>query len=389
MKKSLLTVMLLLTGMVVMAQESSKEQYLKEWTSMVENAVEHFKFRFYNQKDINSFDVISVQRPLEEVFSEESLRPLLTLEEQCLRQLEESGITDKAFTDRQRKTIRWTVWQFMLNIVHLGAQNNNHPIPQVIYDRVNAMVFDDTDILEFPGFPVLVNYYIEALLMQGKAGDSFDHYIARCAQTIPSEKIRAKFIEVYFRQLIQENHLERLRPLFDHAITTVEESSRTNLRQTEQQIDSITNNHPYNGKAEPVFTFEDVNGKQVRLDNFKGKYVMIDIWATWCGPCKKQIPFMKEAERQLKGEDIVFVSLSSDEQKDKSVWQKMVKDLQPGDINLIATQGFNDPFIQHYKLEYIPHFMLIGPDGRMISYSCRKPRDPLFLMYLKQIIKTS
>ena len=389
MKKNLLTVMLLLTGMVVMAQENSKEQYLKEWTSMVENAVEHFKFRFYNQKDINSFDAISMRCPIEEVFSEESLRPLLTLEEKCLRQLEESGITDKTFTNRQRKTIRWTVWQFMLNIVHLGAQNNNHPIPQVIYDRVNAMVFDDTDILEFPGFPVLVNYYIEALLMQGKAGNSFDHYVARCAQTIPSEKIRARFLEVYFRQLIRENHIERLRPLFDHAITTIDKSSMGSFRQIELQIDSLTNDHPYNGNPAPIFTFEDVNGKQVRLDNFKGKYVMIDIWATWCGPCKKQIPFMKEVERQLKGEDIVFVSLSSDEQKDKSVWQKMVQDLQPGDINLIATQGFNDPFIQHYKLEYIPHFMLIGPDGRMISYSCRKPRDPLFIMYLKQILKTS
>ena len=388
MKRQLSILAMLLMSLTVMADDI-RDNYQQQWTNMVENAVQHFKFRFYNQKDINSFDAISVRRSIEEVFCEESLRPLLTLEEKCLRQLEESGITDKTFTNRQRKTIRWTVWQFMLNIVHLGAQNNNHPIPQVIYDRVNAMVFDDTDILEFPGFPVLVNYYIEALLMQGKAGNSFDHYIARCARTIPSEKIRTRFLEVYFRQLIQENHLERLRPLFDHAITTVNKSSMGSFQQIKLQIDSLTNDHPYNGNPAPIFTFEDVNGKQVRLDNFKGKYVMIDIWATWCGPCKKQIPFMKEVERQLKGENIVLVSLSSDEQKDKTIWQKMVQDLQPGDINLIATQGFNDSFIQYYKLEYIPHFMLIGPDGRMISYSCRKPRDPLFIMYLKQILKTS
>lgn len=386
MKRQLLILVMLLLSFTMMA-DNIRDSYQQQWTDMVENAVEHFKFRFYNQKDIDAPDAISVRRPIEEVFSEESLRPLLTLEERSLRQLEESGITDKTFINRQRKIIRWTVWQFMLNIVHLGALNNNIPIPQYVYDHVNTMVFDDTEILDFPGFPVLVNYYIEALLMQGRAGDNFDHYVTRCIQRIPSEKIRARFIEVYFRQLMQENHLERLHPLFDNAITTIEESLRTDLRQTEQQIDSVTNNHPYNGKAAPVFTFEEVNGKQICLSELRGKYVMIDIWATWCGPCKKQIPFMKEVERQLKGSDIVFVSLSSDEQKEKATWQGMVKDLQPGDINLIATQGFNDPFIQHYKLEYIPHFMLIGPDGRMISYSCRKPRDPLFIMYLKQLLE--
>ncbi|MBR1401930.1 MAG: TlpA family protein disulfide reductase [Prevotella sp.] len=386
MKRQISILAVLLMSLTMMA-DNIRDSYQQQWTDMVENAVEGFKFRFYNQKDINSLDAISVRRPIEEVFSEESLLPLLSLEERSLRQLEESGITDISFISLQRKTIRWTVWQFMLNIVHLGAINNNMPIPQYLYDRVNEMVFDDTEILDFPGFPVLVNYFIEAMLMQGRAGDSFDHYVARCIQTVPSEKIRSKFIEVYFQQLMQENHLERLRQLFDYAITTIEKPSRTNLRRTELQIDSLTNNHPYNGQPAPVFTFEDVNGKQVCLKDLRGKYVMIDIWATWCGPCKKQIPFMKEVERQLKGSDIVFVSLSSDEQKERVTWQRMVQDLQPGDINLIATNGFNDPFIQHYGLEYIPHFMLIGPDGRMISYSCRKPRDPLFIMYLKQILE--
>lgn len=385
MKKQLATIVMLLMSITMMA-DNIRDSYQQQWTSMVENAIEDFKFRFYNQKDINSLDAISVYRPIEEVYTEENLRPLLTLEERLLRQLEESGIDDQAFVIRQQKTIRWTVWLFMLNIVHLGAQNNNMPVPQYIYDYVNTIVFEDTEILDFPGFSVLVNYYIEAMLMQGKVNSSFDHYVEYCVQTIPSEKIRSKFIEVYFQQLVRENHLERLRTLFDNAITTIEKSSRENLQTTEVLIDSITNNHPYNGQPAPIFTFEDVNGKQICLEDFKGKYVMIDIWATWCGPCKKQIPFMKEVERELKGGDIVFVSMSSDEEKEKVTWKSMVQEFLPGDVNLITNNGFNDSFIQHYKLEYIPHFMLIGPDGRMISYSCRKPRDPLFVMYMKQML---
>ena len=62
----------------------------------------------------------------------------------------------------------------------------------------------------------------------------------------------------------------------------------------------------------PDFSLADINGKRFDLSDFNGKYVYMDIWATWCGPCKVQIPFMKELEKQFHNAPIHFVSVSLD-----------------------------------------------------------------------------
>ena len=60
----------------------------------------------------------------------------------------------------------------------------------------------------------------------------------------------------------------------------------------------------------PDFTYPDVTGKQVSLSDFRGKVVLIDVWATWCGPCNAEIPKLKELEKKLEGRNICFVSIS-------------------------------------------------------------------------------
>lgn len=78
------------------------------------------------------------------------------------------------------------------------------------------------------------------------------------------------------------------------------------------------------GDQAPTFKYLDINGKEVSLSDLKGKYVYIDIWATWCGPCTGELPHLKELEKKMHGKKIVFVSISCD--KDKAAWEKMVKE---------------------------------------------------------------
>ena len=79
------------------------------------------------------------------------------------------------------------------------------------------------------------------------------------------------------------------------------------------------------GIAATDFTQNDPDGKPVKLSDFKGKYVYLDIWATWCGPCRAEIPFLKKVEEKYHGKKIEFVSISIDEMKDH---QKLI-DLSP------------------------------------------------------------
>lgn len=131
-----------------------------------------------------------------------------------------------------------------------------------------------------------------------------------------------------------------------------------------------------NNTTAPDFSYHDVNGKKVKLSDLRGKYTYIDIWATWCGPCKAQIPFLAKLESDYKGKDIQFLSISVDESKDRGKWATFVKDQRLGGIQVMADNAFKSEFIQKFNIYAIPRFILISPQGKIISTNAKRPSDP-------------
>ncbi|MDP3436006.1 MAG: TlpA disulfide reductase family protein [Bacteroidales bacterium] len=133
------------------------------------------------------------------------------------------------------------------------------------------------------------------------------------------------------------------------------------------------------------FTYPDVNGKNVSLSDFKGKVVLVDVWATWCGPCKQQIPHAKKLEEELHGMDVVFLNVSVDEEKDKDKWKQMIIDEKLGGVHIFAS-GWSK-ITKDYKITGIPRFMLFDKNGNVISTEAPRPSDPalktLIMKYLK------
>lgn len=122
------------------------------------------------------------------------------------------------------------------------------------------------------------------------------------------------------------------------------------------------------------FTYPDVDGKMVSLSDFKGKVVLVDVWATWCGPCKQQIPYMKEIEEEYHGKDVVFISVSVDEDKDRQAWQNMVKEKKMGGVQLFAS-GWSK-IAKDYKIDGIPRFMVFDKKGNVVTVDSPRPSDP-------------
>ena len=140
-----------------------------------------------------------------------------------------------------------------------------------------------------------------------------------------------------------------------------------------EQYNSIV--EPYllteKGMPSPTFNFKDVNGKMVSLESLKGKYVYIDLWATWCGPCKKEIPFLQKLEHDYAEKDIHFVSISIDYPKDVEKWKTMVKEKELGGIQLHI--GEDKEFIEAYNLQGIPRFILLDKEGKIVDANAPKP----------------
>ncbi|MFD2551037.1 TlpA family protein disulfide reductase [Bizionia sediminis] len=136
------------------------------------------------------------------------------------------------------------------------------------------------------------------------------------------------------------------------------------------------------GAPSPMFSdFENYDGSTTSLADLAGKYVYIDVWATWCGPCKAEIPFLKALEKDYHDKNIHFVSLSIDDDrahqkswdKARQAWKAMIAEKELGGIQLFAPKGWQTEFIKAYKINGIPRFILIDPDGNIVSPDAPRP----------------
>jgi len=125
----------------------------------------------------------------------------------------------------------------------------------------------------------------------------------------------------------------------------------------------------------------------VRLSELRGKYVYIDIWATWCVPCKAEIPFLSKLESDYSTKNIVFLSLSVDHSSDKAKWVSYVKNNRLGGIQVIADKDFSSDFISKFNVASIPRFILIDPVGKIVFANAARPSDPGLRNHLDHLLK--
>lgn len=126
------------------------------------------------------------------------------------------------------------------------------------------------------------------------------------------------------------------------------------------------------GMLSPDFKGMDMQGRPVSVKDLKGKYVYIDVWATWCEPCRKEMPYLKELQKKFKDRQIVFVGLSCERNAGK--WGNMVKAEQLGGIQLTT---FGDrSFMEAYQIEGIPRFILLDKEGKILDSNMSRPSDP-------------
>lgn len=142
-----------------------------------------------------------------------------------------------------------------------------------------------------------------------------------------------------------------------------------------------------NNVAAPNFDYENHASGKTTLESLKGKYVYIDIWATWCGPCRAEIPSLKKMEAALHGKNIEFVSISVDAEKDHDKWKTFVTDKELSGIQLYAGKTPVSDFIKAFEVNTIPRFILIDPSGKVIDADAARPSDPKLQEQLSSLLQ--
>lgn len=142
-----------------------------------------------------------------------------------------------------------------------------------------------------------------------------------------------------------------------------------------------------NNTPSPGFDYENHKGGTTKLSDLKGKYVYIDVWATWCGPCRAEIPHLKKIEAEFHDRNIEFVSISIDTKKDYDKWKKFVTEKELGGIQLFADNDWNSEFIKAYGISGIPRFILIDPNGNIVSADADRPSSPALTGTLNTLLQ--
>jgi thiol-disulfide isomerase/thioredoxin len=129
------------------------------------------------------------------------------------------------------------------------------------------------------------------------------------------------------------------------------------------------------GSPAPEFSYEDIKGNMVSLSDFYGKYVYIDVWSTKCGPCIKEIPLLNQLEEEYKDKNIVFISMSIDNQIED--WKRMVNEEKLKGIHLHATNGWRSTFAIDYYIRSTPTYILIDNMGKVVAVRAPRPSESI------------
>lgn len=147
------------------------------------------------------------------------------------------------------------------------------------------------------------------------------------------------------------------------------------------------------GTPSPTFTdYENHRGGTTSLSDFKGKHVYIDIWATWCGPCKVEFPYLRKLEAEYRDKNIKFVSISVDDarrsgtiENARKAWKTMVTEKKLTGVQLFTGTGWEADFVQDYKVSGIPRFILIAPDGTIVNADAPRPSSKKLTLLFEEL----
>ena len=310
----------------------------------------------------------------------EEIMPILDeYVDQCYKILESKKL-DKLFVEKEKKRIAYRIYNFLADY----AQQK--PCDQPVYDKLEELAgTDEPWLMQMPEYTNFMSSAVTALALrdedieEGPAGQAkaVVTVLEYAAKNLKDKSMKEYIIGTNAIALVKNNGsdgAERIKEIFEQNVSDPEIVEAFKTVWTEGSVLVA-------GRPSPDFTFVDINGKQVSLKDLRGRYVYIDVWATWCVPCRGELPHLKKLEETFKGMNIAFVSLSCD--KDKAKWEKMVKEDQMGGIQLWGDA--DNAFLNAYRVQTIPRFIFLDPEGRIVNPDMTRPSQPETIEALGQV----
>lgn len=142
--------------------------------------------------------------------------------------------------------------------------------------------------------------------------------------------------------------------------------------------------HLLRGQKAPDGIFHTLDARDVSFNDFRGKVLYVDVWATWCGPCIREIPYLEKKQEQYRQRDVVFISISVDEEK--GPWEYMVKDKKLKGQQWYAPGAWQSSLAQDYRITGIPRFIIIDREGHIFNAYAPRPSFDEFDQVMEDVL---
>lgn len=254
----------------------------------------------------------------------------------------------------------------MLDVLHMFDQgicfNTHEDYPQYIQNLFSSDVFKDMSVMEYSplAFDLLMLYgFGKHIIYNNQMGGSAEFV----TEDISCPELRSTFII----NAIERGMIWDLKTFDEQHGAEVLPAQREKYELLKRRI-----NVNKEGEDWIDFTYPDITGKKHSLSDYLGKVVVVDVWATWCAPCKAEIPHLETLEKEMKGKDVVFISVSID--TDQAKWEQFVKEKALGGVQLISYN--KGVIVDDYMLDGVPRFMVFSKHGKTVSTNAPRPSTP-------------
>ena len=288
-------------------------------------------------------------------------------------------IPKEDYRNRAKKLITVTylnLWNNYLEKRHALYPKLQTPENNNIKEIRQNLSLDDESLLSDESY---FNYVKNQLIASDKADTDENTKALSAISKLKNTSFKDKMLFWQMKKSLEEasNTAERNKLIANYNPNFQQVNYQKRITSLNKMIESLAK-----GRKAPLFEATSVDEKQFSLADLKGKYVLIDVWATWCGPCKFQSPYFEKFALKYKTENILFIALSTDINKMKWYIEAKNKSQAMPQLHLNNPQQFGID----YNLENIPRFILIDPNGNFVNARMPFPSEPSFEIILRKAL---
>lgn len=278
------------------------------------------------------------------------------------------------FVSSEKKSLDYQVGAELLNF-KTGASKMGTTIQSEKIDKyINGLSLNEEEItFDFFFRSFVLNHMAELATKKYYASETkttlvyYEFLMDALCSNVTSEKNKSVLVSELMPQLMNDIGTMDLRKIVSILESCCSDKKLiASVKKAAAQYEYL-----YPGKPSPDAAFYDAAGNRSKISSYKGKVLYIDAWATWCGPCKREIPYLKTLEEEYHGKNVQFISVSTD--KDVNLWKDFIAKQSMGGLQLHQSENFDETVSKMFIVNSIPRFIIIDEAGNIVNTDAPRP----------------